>query len=154
MRKTILALLRAVLVATPCFAQEVETDGLFSLNGTRWWCYRPVITFSHTPPNPPSIGIKVDNWEIGFYKGEVYFCDEEYGCGSPHPSYLSISTPVLGICFDLRIWGTDLYIMQPTAGIGLTTLMAGSRMRNSRLGYFGIGIMIKVANNWKPPDVE
>ena len=36
MKKTILGILMVVMVATPCFAQEVEPDGLFSLDGTLW----------------------------------------------------------------------------------------------------------------------
>ena len=36
MRKLILASLIAIMVATPCLAQEIETDGLFSIEGTMW----------------------------------------------------------------------------------------------------------------------
>ena len=36
MKKTILAVLMVVMIATPCFAQEVEPDGLFSIEGTKW----------------------------------------------------------------------------------------------------------------------
>jgi len=34
--KKILMVLMAVLVAIPCFAQEIELGGLFSLAGTEW----------------------------------------------------------------------------------------------------------------------
>ena len=37
MKKTILVVLMAVMLTTPCLAQEIETDGIFSLEGTRWW---------------------------------------------------------------------------------------------------------------------
>lgn len=36
MKKIILLVLMAVMLATPCFAQEVETEGIFSLHGTEW----------------------------------------------------------------------------------------------------------------------
>ena len=36
MKKTILAVLMVLVIATPCFAEEVEPDGLFSIEGTRW----------------------------------------------------------------------------------------------------------------------
>ena len=36
MKKTILAILTAVMVATPCFANEIEPEGIFSLHGTLW----------------------------------------------------------------------------------------------------------------------
>ena len=36
MKKTILAVLMVVLVATPCFAQEVESDEILTLEGTFW----------------------------------------------------------------------------------------------------------------------
>ena len=36
MKKTILAVLKMLMGATPCFAQEVEPDGLFSISETPW----------------------------------------------------------------------------------------------------------------------
>ena len=36
MKKTVLAILMLALVATPCLAQEIEPDGLFSIEGTNW----------------------------------------------------------------------------------------------------------------------
>ena len=36
MKRKILVVLMAVMVATPCLAQEVEPDGLFSIEGTAW----------------------------------------------------------------------------------------------------------------------
>jgi hypothetical protein len=55
MKKTILAVLIVVMIATPCFAQEVETDGLFSIEGTLW-----------------SLA-KTESY-YGFSDGTVYFC--------------------------------------------------------------------------------
>ena len=34
MKKTILVALIILLVSTPCFTQEVETDGILSIEGT------------------------------------------------------------------------------------------------------------------------
>ena len=36
MKKITLVVLLLVMIATPCLAQGVETDGLFSIEGTKW----------------------------------------------------------------------------------------------------------------------
>ena len=36
MIKIILVVLMVIMVAIPCFAQEVEPDGIFSLNGAKF----------------------------------------------------------------------------------------------------------------------
>jgi hypothetical protein len=67
MKKLILAVLMAVMLATPCFAQEVEPEGIFSLHGTLW---QTLPTGVQLLPFPPSL-VPID-WEFGFYGGEVY----------------------------------------------------------------------------------
>ena len=60
MKKTILLLLLVIMVATPCFADKVEPDGLFRLEETLW-----------------EIDAGGDaEWEflqIGFYQGSIYW---------------------------------------------------------------------------------
>ena len=36
MKKTILVVLMTVMIATPCLAQEIEPEGIFSISGTEW----------------------------------------------------------------------------------------------------------------------
>ena len=66
MRKTILLVLMAIMIVTPCMAEEVEPDGIFSLHGTSW---KAIIIAPY--------GV----WErgLGFYKGRVYECAREAG---------------------------------------------------------------------------
>jgi hypothetical protein len=66
-----LAVLLVVMVATPCFTQELETDGLFSIEGTLWrGCYMYLST------SEPFINIECFLREggMGFYEGKVYVC--------------------------------------------------------------------------------
>jgi len=146
MKKLILAVLIVLMVTTPCLAQEIETDGLFSLERTLWRYFRPDV-FVTTRPLPLSIDILVSSGEIGFYQGSVYWCSEN-GCRSGG-SY--IDTPVLGIYYDIFAVGLVLYVMQPTAGIGLTTIVGyGGSFRGTQF-VVGLGIMFKTDNNWTPP---
>ena len=62
MNKAVLTVLMLVVIVTPCFSQELEPDGLFSIEGTEWMCIglaflisppfiMPVVsTFSFTDP--------------------------------------------------------------------------------------------------------
>ena len=146
MKRIILALLMVALVTTPCFAQEIEPDGLFSLDGTLWRFFRPEIHFG-TSYGQPYFDMVVRNREVGFYQRSVYLCSEN-SCGSLGPY---IDTPVISTFFTLDFWGIDLWVMQPTVGIGLTTTCyCGGVSYTSGCG-FGIGIMFKVDNNWEPP---
>jgi hypothetical protein len=149
MKRTILALLMVALIATHCLAQEVETEGIFSLHGTLWQYFRPEIHFG-TSVGQPYFDIGVNSGEMGFYQGNRYLCSEN-GCGSGWPY---IDTPVLGVFITLDVFGVDLWVMQPTVGIGLTmTSYCGGMSYSSGCG-FGIGMMFKIDNNWTPPEEE
>ena len=63
MKKTILVVIMAILIATSCFAQEVEPDGIFSLHGTVWQAEQVLWLL------PPQ-GIVPSDYEVGFYGGE------------------------------------------------------------------------------------
>ena len=67
MKKTILIVLMAVMVATPCFAQEVETDANFSLHGTQW----EVTPITETD-------LITDHSLLSFYHDQVYMCSPEH----------------------------------------------------------------------------
>jgi len=63
MKRTILVMLMVVIIVTPCFAQEIGPEGIFSLHGTKW---------------VSTVLVKSPEWvegvkhEIGFYNGQVY----------------------------------------------------------------------------------
>ena len=143
MKKTILVVLMAVMIATPCFAQEVEPEGIFSIEGTRWEALPMGI---HISPFPPSL--EPIDWGFGFYGGEVYpsggysfyidmlvcsIFSVEYGPGAtsrPVVFYMGILQPI-GIGMVIR-W----YMAYPNQF------------------YLAISILIKASDNWAPPEVE
>ena len=153
MKKTILALLMAVMLATPCFAQDVEPEGMFSIEGTLW-------RLCHVTVSVPYFYIGCYEWEMGFYQGyysqtpiAAYTCDKG-GIDCQEDPFLSvINLGVVSILWETSLsnnnWTYFLAILQPF-GLGLY-----SRMR-LRLGFSGfptfyeIGIMFKVDDNWTP----
>ena len=162
MKKTILVLLMAVMIATPCFAQEVEPEGLFSVDGTLWiWCevgfasYRPFFS---------------TNWrELGFYKGKVYDCNPP---GFDNPNYSYVDSLVFSVAYGIDKYPTTggaavdyfLAIMQPAIGLGVCTglqlgfIIGGCGLHGcvpSMLYFkYTIGIMTKIDDNWIPPEIE
>jgi len=150
MKRTILAVLMAVMVFTPCLAQEVETDGLFSIDGTLWT--RCGISISDIEPSfsPPSC------WGlVGFDQGNVYSCmDEGNSCTSNESSYIDLL--VVSIV-TWRSYGPStskgLYILQPS-GFGVFTSFFRSFSPHPRENVYSTGIMFKVQDDWTPPEVE
>jgi hypothetical protein len=150
MKKTILALLMVALVATPCFAQEVETDGIFTIEETRWgFCEISVATVF--PWVLPSCG------SMGFYQGTVYLCTMGgENCQTLSDSYSYIDLLVVSIVTDINYssrhnWDIYLAIMQPI-GLGMFTYLGcwPSVWINAGGCGFDIGIMFKVDNWWTP----
>ena len=148
MKKSILVILIAVMITTPCLAQEIEPEGIFSTEGTLW--QRSVIVT--LPPDIPQT-----HDEIGFYQGTVYICfgDTNYECRNIYP-YIIIDSPVVSIAFFFGTGGptfyTSLLIMQPI-GFGLSFDIIGI-ITPPMIVSVRIGIMFKVDDNWVPPDVE
>ena len=138
MKRTILAVVIAVMVVTPCLAQKVEADEQFSIEETMWAVYGI------------SNGLSTRSKQMGFYQGRVY----ELGSVSIFwlsPSYLNyIDTPVLSIAYntDLRRWGRDRYVMLPI-GFGVYREVRYSPKFGLR---FEIGIMFKEDDDWSPYD--
>ena len=69
MKKTILVVLMGVMVFTYCIAQEIEPDGLFSIDNTRW-----DVSFSVQISPFPSLDYD-DQYYVGFSGGKVYPAD-------------------------------------------------------------------------------
>ena len=141
MRKIILSVLMVVIVAVPCFAQEVETDGMFSIEGTQW---RARYIF---PPYP----LLTTN-AIGFFGGKVYWYSPR-GWGQMENSFY---VNALVASFSIAIsWENDFFVstcaMQP-AGIGVITNFGFGNLFPFLLVQ--IGILQKIADNWTPPGVE
>ena len=68
MKKLVLVILIAVMTATPCLAQEIEPEGMFSIERTRW---QRCPTLGVLPI--PYVGCEESaDSGIGFYQGKVY----------------------------------------------------------------------------------
>ena len=145
MRKTILGILIVLLVTTPCLAQEIEPDGLFSLHGTRWaGCGISFYTF------PPFVYLPC--LYMGFYEGEVYSL-------SNNASYVDLL--VVSLVYDIEFaidegWQIFLGIMQPI-GIGVFTVLGytphaslGPGIEDPPALLYVMGIMFNVEDNWIP----
>ena len=138
---TVLMVLLQLILTAPCLAQEVEPDGLFSIEGTRWRSCG-VSTSLQLGWGGSGSGF---NFNIGcsgisyeFDDGKVYSCSNSGNC-SPLPASFYIDTPLVGIglAVPLTHIGLDLLIMQPT-GFGVyTSLYWGMRWG------FGTGILFK-----------
>ena len=150
MRKTILLVLALVVIATPCFAQEVEPDGIFSIEGTSWESLLGTLMIFPFP------WLELSGWyNVGFYDNGVY----PFAYPDPSENAFYVDTPALSIYMDYREsrgYNTSyraIYfgILQPI-GIGVVTIY----MTNSLLPIPSIYIMIliKADDNWSPPEEE
>ena len=156
MKKIILAVLMVVMVATPCFAQEVETEGIFSIEGTLWSGCETGCT-KEVGDGPPECDFSCEG-TTGFYQGKMYSCNETRCLSYSTKTYFD--SPLISIVnFRTRydVVGMRSYILQPS-GFGVYTEL-GCYERfpylpfpTTRYCYFGIGIYFKVDNNWSPYD--
>ena len=146
MNKLILTVLMVAMLAVPCMA-EVEPEGMFSIDGTKWdVCAIGLATlFPFVLPN-------CFTW--GFYQGKVYNCSGSY-C-SPDSSMGYIDTPVVSIIYSFNPppfgnWGFGLGVVQPS-GIGMFTgfyFVGGKHTLPMFLSL--VGIMFKTDDRWTPP---
>jgi len=150
MKRTILVVLMVLMVTTPCSAQAVETDGIISIEGTRWQrCPMLMILPS------PHIGCDESaDSGIGFYQMRVYTFIG--GFGFFIPARLSMYVNMLGVStyFSYKIppprgnlWETGFMFPAVGFGIGITY---GST--NLIIPIFSISILNKVDDNWIPPE--
>jgi len=149
MKRTILVVLMAVLITTPCLAQEVETDGILSIEGTRWDCCGRGFATIEPFIIPPRC------FNIGFYKGRSYRCTTS--CRPIDMPY--IDSPVLSIAYytkDMDValsLGRGIFVMQPS-GIGFFIQLDYSFLPPVfGFGYI-IGTMLKTDDNLTPSDIE
>ena len=149
MKQSILVVLMAALVSTPCFAQEIEPEGLFSLHETEW-------AFIGITSVPPIFGIS-ENF-IGFYSEKVYLKRHPVGppLSTPNSFYMNFGVAsffVASTGHNELYGGGGVYvgIVQPI-GIGMMTF-TGILDHLPYIGL-GIGILIKTNDNWIPTEEE
>ena len=156
MKKTILALIIVVIASTPCLA-EVETEGLFSLDGTLWRIFAVEFTNNYFPP----LHIVSDSM-IGFYQGREWGWSDncyDHGCqyGASHYADLGL----ISVAWYVNIgsfWNYYLAIVQPAIGFGLFTwgdMNCGLSFAGFSCNWaYGIGMMYKINDDWTSPGVE
>jgi hypothetical protein len=137
MKKIILAVLMAVMIATPCFAQEVEPEGLFSLEGTLWQALPTGIQILPFP------GI----WDANGLQFVFY--------GDTGPSYIDMLA--FSIFWEVRGRGSSSGLIRWYFGI-LQPIGKGMVFELFELGYpylsifMNVGFLIKINDNWVPPE--
>ena len=157
MKQAILAVLMLMLITTPCLAQEVEPDGMFSIEGTRW---RVCQIFFQT--KRPIISLQCER-DLAFYNDSVYSCTCPATCRIyPFLQYI-IDTPIVGVTWEVHagcgVWGSpfcmvgyQVAVMQPF-GLGIHSIAELGFAGESLFAAYGIGIMFKVEDDWTPPEV-
>ena len=128
------------LIATPCFAQEIEPDGIFSIEGTTWWCIG-IAFYSSEPFIRP-------------FDDTVYFPDLE---GRYYGDFLVFSIGLGQFYTSYPYYGSGIGILQPTIGIGMFELLMWKQIYTSAtLVGVGFGLMFKIDDDdwWLPPEVE
>ena len=142
MKKTISVVLLALIVTTPCFAHEVEPEGIFSIEGTLW---QTLPTGVQILPSPSLVSL---DWGLGFYEGDVYVG------GNPQvDEFLYLDLLVCSV-FWARGGGPPIApsvmyagILQPI-GIGIVVEW------QKTYDYMNIGFLVKTDDNWTPPEDE
>lgn len=149
MRKSILVVLIAVMITIPCFAQGIEPEGNFSIEGTEW---QALPTGLQILPFP-FVWI-ADGLEFGFHGGEAYLYDV--------PRESSFYVDILG-CSIFYIEGTmapggyerpSYYGILQLFGVGTVI-----EMERFCFGYhcsipaiaIRVGMLIKTNDKWTPP---
>lgn len=156
MKKTILVVL-VTLVFTATYVPAQEPDHPTSIEGTQW-----ITSGIRTSIEPPYFE-RVTSI-VGFFQETVYSCDEEEVC-EPLDNYSYIDLPVISIAYLLSFpvnYRVELLIMQPAGGFGHVRDISWWREadclpsigQNCINGYFTTGTMIKIQEDWTPPEVE
>ena len=150
MKKTILVILMMLIITTPCLAQEVEPEGMFSIEGTQWKILPGLQIF-------PFPWIWTRGTDIGFWDGEVY-AQAEY------PYYKgSFYVDMLGVSMFMYEGGGGPFV---SIGFGVVQPMGIGMMMESWIAFppysftgifpdFSLAIipLIKTDDDWIPPNL-
>ena len=148
MRRTILGIIIVLLITTPCLAQEIEPEGLFSIEGTQW---QSLPIWIQILPFP---WLQIYEFSIGFYGGKIYRYPSS---GFIYESFY-LDMLVASIfrykesdhSFFAYYDGTHFGILQP---IGVGVMIVSGRNLNF-IPVLGVMILIKVEDDWTPPEEE
>ena len=147
MKRTVLVVLMVALVSTPCLAQEIKPDGIFSLHGTTW------LLITSYPAK------MVHARYLGFYEGKVFWSRDSARWDECQDVYPSFYVDLLAISYSTYKMGggggAELFwgIMSPLGfGVGFMIEVMGALKPEFFWPY--LVITIKTNNNWTPPEVE
>jgi hypothetical protein len=147
MNKIILVVLMAVMIASPCFAQEVEPEGIFSIEGTKWQALP--IGLQMFPL--PWIWV-TDNLEFGFYRGEIF--TGQHDSAMYYSFYIDmLACSIFKGVYRLPLAGGDIWyygIVQPI-GIGMVAVSETCYYCPIPAILIRVGILIKTEDDWAPP---
>ena len=141
MKKTILVVLMVALIVTPCFAQEVEPDGLFSVERTKWlvtYIEPDKARFSHY---------------CGFYGGKVYTESEGEWVKNDDSFYIDL----IAVCFFARHyppnrpWPYSYFYNGVMTPLGIGIAFESGFDYDSQRRWLDILLMFRSENNWTPP---
>ena len=138
MKKTFLVVLMVVIIATPCFAQEIEPDGLFTIGDTKWLAINPFypINLSY----------------FGFHNGQVYLTDEnDDGCAGMCCGSCFYTDLMFAIFFNTNPCGAIISGIISPLGFGIVSGLAGGSGHGTGYFRFFFPPIVKVDNNWTPP---
>ena len=151
MKKSILVMLLVVIVATPCLAQEIEPDGLFSIAGTEWRRIGVKIIWRPSYTSEPFISL---------YDETVYFTDRSIETSTGNIGILQYAFPYLDFLVFSVAWSQlfEIMVLQPTLGVGMFSFIdyvgAGYPTIIIPIGV-AFGFMFKIDDDdWTPPEDE
>ena len=138
MKKIIFVVLMTVMIATPCLAQEIAPEGIFSLHGTVWQEYLGITIL----PIPGMPGFDPTGNESYFYGGRVY-----NSWGSYMGSYVDLLAFSFSFSYSFLICETGIWF--PAVGIG-TSIEGG--LFHGIFPYLRINLFNKIEDNWVPEE--
>lgn len=159
MKRTALVIIVAVMIATPCFAQEVEPEGIISLHGTAW----KVLVESCIFPFPGIGRIGDEEPDLGFYNDKLYRI-QEYGVSYIENNSIYIDMIAFSIFtsnppfrrnssitthLTAGVPSYDFGILLPI-GIGMRITWACTWYRHPLLPFIDIELLSKTEDNWIP----
>ena len=146
MKKTIIVALMVLLVSTPCFAQEVEPEGIFSIEGTYW---ESLPTATWTIPKLPYPFY----CSVGFAGGEVFLSPSVLVSGTTRTNYINMLAFSIFIIEVEPAAPTSKFgqavgfgILQPAFGLGFMTWIGWYHEPTITLM-----LLSKTDDNWTPP---
>ena len=131
MKKLVLVILIAIITAIPCLAQEIEPEGIFSIEGTLWLG----LEFFHPLSGP---------LQISFFEGDVYLDNGFF------PSAFYFDTPLFSYFFaSVRDESFSAYIF----GVLFPLWKYGYGLEWGTFEIFSPVLFRMASDNWTPPEV-